>query len=435
MKAPHQTPASPAARLAREPYRFDFFQAVRLLVLRACRPAATAQPQREIGHDYQPDEELVRFRAHVSHAFPAGDIVDFRADPAAPAADVPRTPPRMTVAFLGLIGPLGTLPRHYTQLVIDRVRARDFALRDFLDLFHHRIVSLFYRAWAKYHFPVLYETTAVSTQRRESDIFTRGLYGLIGFGTGGLRDRLSVHDETLLYYAGLLAHFPRNAVSLERMLGELFRTPTEVLQFQGQWLQLDDADQSRLTTPHFGRGWNNVLGQTALVGECVWGVESKFRDPAGPAESGPVSEFFAAGHAIARAGAGGADLRRARSGFRRAARAASHRSSGVPLGRQHLGTAGLDHVGSQPGCAPRCRGCRVCSGRRSRVQLNDLARFWEGEAPAEPQGVPGNTARREPRPPNTVPRITQGCLDSAITRILSSPAKALALRASRRTLR
>lgn len=282
MKAPHQKPASPAARLAREPYRFDFFQAVRLLMLRACRPAATAQAQREIGHDYQPDAELVRFRAHVSHAFPAGEIVDFRAEPAAPPADVPRTPPRMTVAFLGLIGPLGALPRHYTQLVIDRVRARDFALRDFLDLFHHRIVSLFYRAWAKYHFPVLYETAAVSTQRRDSDIFTRGLYGLIGFGTGGLRDRLSVHDETLLYYAGLLAHFPRNAVSLERLLDELFRTPTEVLQFQGQWLQLDDADQSRLTTPHFGRGWNNVLGQTALVGECVWSVESKFRIRLGP---------------------------------------------------------------------------------------------------------------------------------------------------------
>ncbi len=282
IKAPPHTPASPATRLAREPYRFDFFQAVRLLALRARRTAGTLPPQHEIGHDFPPDEELVRFRVHVSQAFPAGEIVDIQPDTSAPTRDTPSTPPRMTISFLGLIGPLGVLPRHYTQLVIDRLRMRDFALRDFLDLFHHRIVSHFYRAWAKYHFPVLYETAALSRERRQSDIFTRGLYCLIGFGTGGLRNRLRVHDEALLYYAGLLAHFPRDATSLERMLSDLFRTPSQVLQFQGQWLRLEETDQTRLTTPRFGRGWNNVLSQSALVGERVWGVESKFRIRLGP---------------------------------------------------------------------------------------------------------------------------------------------------------
>jgi hypothetical protein len=49
----------------------------------------------------------------------------------------------MVISFLGLTGPQGVLPQHYTQLLIDRVRRKDFALRDYFDIFHHRMVSLF----------------------------------------------------------------------------------------------------------------------------------------------------------------------------------------------------------------------------------------------------------------------------------------------------
>ena len=41
-------------------------------------------------------------------------------------------PAQMTVTFLGLTGPRGTLPYHYTELLLDRVlRHRDHTLRDF----------------------------------------------------------------------------------------------------------------------------------------------------------------------------------------------------------------------------------------------------------------------------------------------------------------
>ena len=82
------------------------------------------------------------------------------------------------------------LPHHYTELLIQRIRERDDSLRDFLDLFHHRLISLFYRAWEKYRLPVAYERSRLHDSEREPEPITGGLYCLVGHGTSGLRGRL-----------------------------------------------------------------------------------------------------------------------------------------------------------------------------------------------------------------------------------------------------
>src|SRR5690606_25174027 len=149
----------------------------------------------------------------------------------------------MAVAFLGLTGPAGALPQHYTQTIIDRVRQKDHSLRDFLDLFNHRSISLFYRAWEKHHLLALLERHR--TGGRE-DPFTRMLYCIVGLGSPGLRERFEIADETFLHYSGLFAHFPRNAISLEQMVRDFCRMPATVRQFQGTWLQLEPPEQSSL---------------------------------------------------------------------------------------------------------------------------------------------------------------------------------------------
>jgi type VI secretion system protein ImpH len=265
-------------QLYAEAYRFDFFQAVRVLQ-RAARAAARTETdgaQFPVGQDGPPRQEAVRFRSLPSHGFPTGAISEIRAPQDAAG------PPEMVTAFFGLTGPSGVLPRHYTTLMIERIRAKDYTLRDFLDLFHHRLTTLFYRAWAKYRVPFAYEQSRWSIDKEPEDLFTSCLYCLLGMGTRGLRGRHAFDDEAFLFYAGHFAHYPRSAVALERILADYFALPIAIGQFQGQWLYLSADDQSAL--PHAERplGLNNELGRSVVIGQRVWDVEGKFRARVGP---------------------------------------------------------------------------------------------------------------------------------------------------------
>lgn len=263
------------AELLREPYRFDFFQAVRLLEQRGRAGEA-------IGRDAAPEREAVRFRALPSQSFPSAPIASIRAPSGQPAQTV--------VAFFGMTGPLGALPQHYTSLVLRRVRAKDFALRDFLDAFNHRATSFFYRAWEKYRLPFAYERAA---RDGTTDAATQALFCLAGFGTGGLRGRLGgVPDAATLFYAGHFAHFPRSAAALEGLLQDYFGVPVRVEQASGQWLTLDDADRTRLPGEFDADSALCELGAGAILGERVWDVQAKFRVRLGPLPYASFREFL-----------------------------------------------------------------------------------------------------------------------------------------------
>ena len=160
--------AALSAQLFREPWRFEFFQAVRLLEWIAWERAPEgAAPRAPVGHDEHPQNECARFRVPPTRGFAASEIASL-------AQTAPDAPPEMEVNFLGLVGPSGVMPQHYNELVIQRLRRyKDSALRDFLDLFHHRTISLFYRAWEKYRFPVVYERHARSGRPRWKNDATR----------------------------------------------------------------------------------------------------------------------------------------------------------------------------------------------------------------------------------------------------------------------
>lgn len=284
-------------QLEKEPYRFDFFQAVRLLRWLAETVDQTdVQYQRKpLGEDYSPREEIVRFHALPSHSFPQGSISDFHWPTARDSL-----PAEMVVGFMGLTGPNGVLPRHYTQLVIDRTRDKDNALRDYLDLFNHRIISHFYRAWAKYRLPIAIEQSRLNKQREGDDLFTRCLFCLVGLGTPGLRDRLQLNDASFLYFSGHFAHYPRNAISLEAVVADYFQLPVQVRQCHGQWLYLSPEDQSNIGPQQLLETHNNQLGTNVVVGRRVWGVEQSFRLRLGPLGYRQFEQFTPAGRALLR---------------------------------------------------------------------------------------------------------------------------------------
>lgn len=267
---------SVAHLLRKEPHRFEFFQAVRLLE-RMLHFGSTEREYRPVGSDAQPGEEVVRFRASVSRTFPPGEVDQLKAldhDLELPAFE-------MVVAFMGLFGPTGVLPTHYTQMVIDRSRLKDYALRDFLDVFNHRVVSHFFRAWEKYRLPIAYERRVLWNQP-ENDPFTTSLFGMVGFETGHLKNRLAVEDEAFLYFSGYYAHFPKNASSLESLLREYFGFPLNVKQFQGQWLYLDEENCSKMASEVMPFGQNCQLGSNFILGDRIWTVEAGFRIQIGP---------------------------------------------------------------------------------------------------------------------------------------------------------
>jgi|LakMenEpi03Aug12_release.lakeMendotaPanAssembly.Ray.scaffolds.fasta_scaffold13796_5 type VI secretion system protein ImpH len=218
----------------------------------------------KLGSDVRFEKEPVRLLVDAESTFPVAELAKIRQGV---------TKPELEVSFFGLFGASGALPKHYSLLILDRIKQKDYALRDFLNIFNHRLLSLFYRAWEKHHFPISFET---ATRLKDKDRVQQVLWSLIGLQTGGLQKRLSVSDSAFLHYSAHFAAEVPRCDSLEAMLGQTFRVPIEVLQLVGQWVFLPASEQSRLGGTSTSDGWNQ-LGKDAVAGGKVWECQSRFR--------------------------------------------------------------------------------------------------------------------------------------------------------------
>ena len=286
MAAPgRRTDPSLEEALFQRGYEFEFFQAARLLARIFDEPKAG-------GRHGQAARGVCPLRRAPFHGISAQRGARYRARCA-----IRGDPARMTVAFLGLTGTQGVLPFCYTEWMLERKAAKDDTLAAFLDLFNHRLVSFFYRAWEKHRPPVLYELGAARDQR--PDPFTHSLFDLIGMGTEGLRGRMRVQDESLLLYAGLIAQRPHSASALRGILRDYFGVPVEIDQCVGDWYDLEEADRCYLS-PELER---NQLGEGAFLGDQVWNQQGRFRIRVGPLSLDRFLDFLPDGRAMAEAGA------------------------------------------------------------------------------------------------------------------------------------
>jgi type VI secretion system protein ImpH len=257
--------------LRREPWNFQFFQMVRLLErLGAGKP---------VGRFDNPQEEAVQFQSNPALVFPPSEIHSL---------EWPMNgQPRLTVNIMGLTGHMGVLPLTYTEWINERIRAKDHTLRSFFDLFHHRLLSLFYQAWEKYRFPVAYE-------RDRNDRFTRYLLDFIGLGTEGLRHRLAVPDEGIAFYTALLGMQSRSATALRQMLQDYFGVPVEIEPFVGRWRPISESDQTRTGDE---RQYSEQLTLGAIAGDEVWDQQSTARIVLGPLTLEQYLDFLPIGSA------------------------------------------------------------------------------------------------------------------------------------------
>jgi len=267
MANPDRTSADPVAlfeALRRKPYAFHFFQALRRLeCLCPDRP--------RLGKSVRLADDPVRLTQEPSLAFAPATLAAF--DPG-----TEDRPPRLSEYFLGLFGPQGPLPLHLTEYARDRSRNHgDRTFAGFADLFHHRILCLFYRAWAD-------AQPTVSFDRPETDRFNVYVGAPFGLGMPSLWNRDAAPDLAKLHYAGRLVGQTRNPEGLQAILADFFNLPVTIENFVGHWLPLSETSRCRLgTSPTTG-----LLGVTAVIGERVWDCQYKFRIVIGPM---PLREF------------------------------------------------------------------------------------------------------------------------------------------------
>jgi len=287
-------------RLLDEPYRFEFFQAVRLLEITFAREAADgSRPRGDAIATH------VSFRNSLSLSFPPSEIqaaMSFDHDNTALKNKPARTQAlangglsrvEITPAFFGLLGVQGALPLAYTEQIAGREQVhKDYAAREFFDMFSNRATALFYAAWKKYRLPLHYETDR--DQR-----YLPLLLSLAGVSHAETRAELqggagALFDEAIAGYALAARHRPVSAAYLQRTLSDYFGVPIRVEQFIGRWYDVPREQLSVLG------GVNATLGATALAGQRVWQRDMRARLVVGPLSKKDYEAFLpGAGNALA----------------------------------------------------------------------------------------------------------------------------------------
>jgi type VI secretion system protein ImpH len=266
-KLGHETDALTfLADLAREPYRYDFYQTLR-------RIECLYDDKPRWGTALRPVDEPVRLGQDPDLAFAPAPLasLEFGKDGA---------PPRLQVRLFGMLGPNGPLPIHLTEYARHRLRhAGDPTLCRFLDLFHHRFLALFYRAWAQ-------AQPHVNRDRAGDDHYLTYVGAFIGTAPASLRHRDSVPDVAKLFHVGTLVRQVRDADGLAAILRQFFRVPARLEEFVGHWLFLSPRDRTYLGAE------GKSLGVSAVVGARVWDHQSKFRIHLGPLTLGQYESFL-----------------------------------------------------------------------------------------------------------------------------------------------
>lgn len=259
-----------------DPFNYDF-----LAVVRRLECLASDRPR--FGTSTTPAADAVRFGQEPSLAFAASGL---RAVDDAFGS----RPPRLVQAFFGLLGPNGPLPLHLTDFIRERViHMKDRSLLRFLDLFHHRMTGMFYRAWAL-------NQPAVHHDRPADDRFARYVASLCGLGMDSLLGRDEAPDLAKFHYAGRLGLHTKCAEGLACIVEDFFKVPCRLTQFVGQWMDLPADAQCRLGASRS----TGQLGRSAIVGRKFWECQQKFRFELGPMSLADFERFLPSGTSFGR---------------------------------------------------------------------------------------------------------------------------------------
>jgi len=238
--------------LQQEPYKYGFYAALRQL-------ECWYKGKPRIGYSVKPADDAVRFGQMPSLQFAPSTLVSFDAKGGRVA--------KLKVYFFGVFGPNGPLPLHLTEFARSRIRNfKDDTFAEFVDIFHHRLLSLFYRVWAD-------KEPTVQFDRADKDRFAFYVGSLLGIGESSLQKRDAIPDYTKLHFAAHLGCHTRHASGLQAILSDFLQMPVQIEEFIGEWLNIPEdsycfLDDDRST---------GQLGVSAVIGTKTWQCQHKFR--------------------------------------------------------------------------------------------------------------------------------------------------------------
>lgn len=252
--------------LLAEPYRYQFVQAVRILLcwLR----------QQNVSHA-QAFSQVLRFKNSLSLSFPASEIEGLSLDENAQLSLIP--------AFMRFLGVGGTLPLHHSQRIAAyHLSSKETGVSAFLEIFSHRMVALYCQAWEKYRLESARETHATDTQRP----LLTALAGIRGDALPSSGEAGAVTQEVAAWYAGLLRCRPVSAQAIAPVLAEYCGVPVTLQQFVGGWDYLEKNRRSLLGSANF------TLARGATLGLRLWRHDRRVCLHIGPLDRAGLQRFL-----------------------------------------------------------------------------------------------------------------------------------------------
>ncbi len=274
--------------LAEKAGRADFFALLR---------AIEQIDGRRFGREGGPGDEPARLGQHVRLSFATSDVAEIQTDPHT----------KVAVNVLGLLGPEGPMPLYLTRWVMARLSNRwfagdaegvtsDTAFKDFADVLQHRLIALYWRAWAD----ARAEVQVSHKGGGPSMAILRALAGL-GMAAG----QTAPHDSAKLRHATTLAHHITSPDKLISYLADAIGVPVTLQEFVGQWDAIPAPLQSRLGHSYCGLGESAVIGARSFsrqnraelrLGPLSYAEFLALLDDPGTREKLRHAILFAAGH-------------------------------------------------------------------------------------------------------------------------------------------
>lgn len=252
--------------IAREPFAFDLFAFMRQL-------EANQSHLPKLGWANKYRDEPLQFGQEPSSIFASASIAKLY-------TYTGNRKPKLSIHSFGLYGPNGAMPLVFTEYVKERMtHHNDYAMSDFIDLFHNRLIMLFYRAWA--------DANSCASLDHSNENFTRFIANLCASGYSPDQHTDAIPNHARLHHAGHLLRQVHNADGLKHIIANFFKVPVEIKELIQKWLPLPKEEQSC-----FGNIKGMQLGVDVVIGKKVMSRQHHFRIHIGPLSLQEYDDFL-----------------------------------------------------------------------------------------------------------------------------------------------